>query len=71
MAYYKIRIEIWCNWDPEPSSLDEIVANTHTGDAICTMQTVTTTVDRPEEIDDEGALIFFGGSVGDAEESTG
>jgi hypothetical protein len=59
------------NWDPEPSRLDEIVANTRTGDAICTKQSVTTTVNRPDAIDDEGALIFFGGSAGDAEESTG
>jgi hypothetical protein len=56
---------------PIGSVMDEIIANTRTGDAICTKQSVTTTVNRPDEIDDEGALIFFGGSVGDAEESTG
>src|SRR5260370_25275088 len=27
MAYYKIRIEVWCDWDPMASELEEIVEN--------------------------------------------
>ena len=24
MAYYKVRIEIWCDWDPKKSDLQEL-----------------------------------------------
>ena len=24
MAYYKVRIEVWCDWDPVASELEEI-----------------------------------------------
>jgi hypothetical protein len=33
MAYYKVRIEVWCDWDPVASELEEIVENIRTGDA--------------------------------------
>ena len=23
MAYYKLRLEVWCDWDPEESDLEE------------------------------------------------
>jgi hypothetical protein len=36
MAYYKARIEVWCDWDPVLSELEEIVENIRTGDAVCT-----------------------------------
>jgi hypothetical protein len=39
--------------------------------AICTMQEVIEVVNRPQDIEDEDAMIFFGGDMGDAEESTG
>jgi len=39
VAYYKVQIEVWCDWDPELSSLDEIVENTHTGDAVYPTET--------------------------------
>jgi len=25
MAYYKVLIEVWCDWDPEDSNLEETV----------------------------------------------
>ena len=34
MAYYKVRIEVWCDWNPAESDLEEIVQNTSTGEAI-------------------------------------
>ena len=24
MAYYKLRLDVWCDWDPEDSDLEEI-----------------------------------------------
>jgi hypothetical protein len=27
MAYYKIRFEVWCDWSPEESDLEEIAQN--------------------------------------------
>jgi hypothetical protein len=47
MAYYKVRIEVWCDWDPVASELEEIVENIRTGDAICTSRQVLD-VDRPK-----------------------
>jgi hypothetical protein len=39
------------------------------GEAICTKREVVAVVDRPQDIEDEGAMSFFGGSEGDADES--
>jgi hypothetical protein len=25
MAYYKVLLEVWCDWDPNESDLEEIV----------------------------------------------
>src|SRR6266550_4000256 len=36
MAYYKIRFEVWCDWSPEESDLEEIAQNISAGEAICT-----------------------------------
>src|SRR5947207_12678234 len=58
IAYYKVRIE---DWNPAESDLDEIVQNTSTGEAICTKQEVVAVVDRPQDIDDDEAMSFFGG----------
>ncbi len=27
MAYYKLRLDVWCDWDPEESDLEEIAQN--------------------------------------------
>jgi hypothetical protein len=41
------------------------------GEAICTTREVVAVVNRPQDIEDEEAMSFFGGSEGDAEESQG
>jgi hypothetical protein len=71
MAYYKILIEVWCDSDPEASALEEIVENISAGGAICTKRHVAKIVDRPQDIEDEAAMSFFGGEEGDAELSQG
>jgi len=71
MAYYKIRLEVWCDFDPEGTSLDEIVEHTHTGDAVYIEQGVVSVVDRPQDIEDDDAMKFFGGEEGDADQSQG
>jgi len=40
-------------------------------DTICTLQEVVKVVDRPQDIDNEEAMIFFGGQEGDADQSQG
>ena len=49
----------------------DIAQNVSSGDAICTKRTVIAVVDRPQDIEDEAALIFFGGDEGDADLSQG
>ena len=71
MAYYKVRIEVWCDWNPAESDLEEISQSMGVGEAICTMREVVAVVNRPQDIEDEEAMSFFGGSEGDAEESQG
>ena len=68
IAYYKVRIE---DWNPAESDLEESVQNTSTGEAICTKQEVVAVVDRPQDIDDDEAMSFFGGEEGDADQSQG
>ena len=41
------------------------------GEAICTMREVVAVMNRPQDIEDEEAMSFFGGSEGDADESQG
>ena len=48
MAYYKVRIEVWCDWDPKESDLEEIAENINAGEAICTKREVVNVVDRPK-----------------------
>ena len=36
MAYYKVRIEVWCDWNPAESDLDDIAQSMGVGEAICT-----------------------------------
>jgi hypothetical protein len=71
MAYYKVRIEVWCDWDPADSDLEEIVENIGAGEAICTKHKILKVVDRPQDIEDEEAMSFFGGEEGDANQSQG
>ena len=71
MSYYKVRIEVWCDWDPVASELEEIVENIRTGDAICIKRQVVDIVNRPQDIEDEDAMSFFGGDEGDADLSQG
>ena len=49
MAYYKLRMDVWCGWDPADSDLEEIAQNISAGDAICTRRVVIAAVDRPQE----------------------
>jgi hypothetical protein len=53
------------------SELEEVVENVRTGDAICTKRQVVDVVDRPQDIEDEDAMSFFGGDEGDADSSQG
>jgi hypothetical protein len=72
MAYYKVLIEVWCDWDPRKSDLKEIAGHVALREgAICTLQEVIRMVDRPQDIEDEEAMSFFGASEGDADESQG
>jgi len=72
MAYYKLLIHVWCNWDPSESDLEEIGRRVALGeDAICTVRETIAIVDRPQDIEDEQAMAFFGGEEGDAELSQG
>jgi hypothetical protein len=72
MAYYKVLIEVWCDWDPRKSDLKEIAGHVALREgAICTLQEVIRMVDRPQDIEDEEAMSFFGASEDDADESQG
>ena len=68
---FKVRIEVWCDWNPAESDLDDIAQSMGVGEAICTMREVVAVVDRPHDIEDEEAMTFFGGEEGDAVESQG
>jgi hypothetical protein len=63
MAYYKVRIEVWCDWNPAESDLEDIAQSMGVGEAICTMREVIAVVNRPQDIEDEDAMSFFGGSA--------
>ena len=60
MAYYKVRLEVWCDWNPAESDLDDIVQSMGVGEAVCTMREVVAVVNRPQDIEDEDAMSFFG-----------
>ena len=68
---YKVRLEVWCDWNPAESDLDEIAESMGVGEAICTKREVVSVVNRPQDIEDEDAMAFFGGEEGDADESQG
>jgi len=71
MAYYKVRIEVWCDWNPADSALEEIAENISVGEAICTRREVVNVVNRPQDIEDDEAMTFFGGEEGDSDQSQG
>ena len=72
MAYYKLLIHAWCDWDPSESDLEEIGRHVALGeDAICTLREIVAIVDRPQDIEDMEALRFFGGEEGDVDLSQG
>ena len=71
MAYYKVRIEVWCDWNPAEATSRKLPRVMGVGEAICTMREVVAVVDRPQDIEDDQAMSFFGGSEGDADESQG
>jgi len=71
MAYYKVRIEVWCDWNPAESDVEEIAQGMSVGEAICTRREVVAVVDRPQDIENEEAMSFFAGLEGDADESQG
>ena len=70
MAYYKVRIEVWYDWNPAESDVEEIGETINAGETICTRREVVAIVDRPQDIEDEEAMAFFGGEEGDADESS-
>jgi len=72
MAYYKLLIEVWCDWNPKDRNLEEIVAHGVLGEAaICTLQEVVKVVDRPQDIHNDEAMSFFGEEESEADESQG
>lgn len=58
---------LWCDWDPEGRDVEEIAQNISAGEAICTKREVVAVVDRPQDIDAEVAMRFFGGEEGNAD----
>jgi hypothetical protein len=71
MAYYKVRIEVWCDCNPAESDLEEIAQKIGASEALCTQHEVVAVVDRPQDVDDEAAMSFFVGEEGDADLSQG
>lgn len=72
MAYYKLPIHAWFDWDPSESDLEEIGRHVVLREgALCTVREIVAVVDRPQDIEDEEAMTSFGGEEGDAELSQG
>jgi hypothetical protein len=51
--------------------MEEIAESIRTGEAICTRLEMIAVVDRPQDIEDDDGMAFFGGQEGDADESQG
>ena len=66
MTYFKVRLEIWCDGNPAESDLEETARHILAGEAICTSREVVAVVDRPQDIENDAAMAFFGGEEGDA-----
>jgi hypothetical protein len=72
MAYYKVRIEGWCDLDPSQMDVEAVLREMIRGeDAVWIRQDVLRMVERPQDIEDDKAMSFFGGEEGDADESQG
>jgi hypothetical protein len=61
--------EVWCDWNPAESDVEEIAQGVGVGEAICTRREVVVVVDRSQDIENEEAMSFFAGLEGDADES--
>jgi hypothetical protein len=48
MAHYKVRIEVWCDWNPAEGDLEEIAQGMGVGEAICTKREIVAIVDRQQ-----------------------
>ena len=66
-----MRSEVWRDSDPKEPDLEEFAKNISVGEAICTKREVVNVVDRPQDIEDDEAMSFFGGEEGDADQSQG
>ena len=50
MAYYKLLIHAWFDWDPSESDLEEIRRRVVLGEgALCTVREIVTVVERPHD----------------------
>lgn len=58
MAYYKARIEVWCDWNPAEGDVEEIAENISAGEA-STQHKVVGVVNCPEDIEDDEAIPFL------------
>jgi hypothetical protein len=56
---------------PLQNSLMILPQSMGVGEAICILREVVAVVNRPQDIEDEEAVAFFGGQEGDADESQG
>jgi hypothetical protein len=59
MAYFKVLIEIWCDWDPRKNGRIGRTCSLREG-AICTLPEVIRVVDRPQESENDAAMSFLG-----------
>ena len=57
-----LSIEVWCDWNPAESELEDIAQAMGVGDALGTKRGVVAVVGRPQDIEKEEAMSFFGGS---------
>ena len=56
MTYYKLRMDIWCGWDPAESDLEEIAQNMSAGDAICMVHGPSKGLELLQELDSDPRL---------------
>lgn len=66
MAYCKVRIEVWCDCDPERTTLRRL-SRTFERVTLFAPKRQVDVVDRPQAIQDEAAMSFFGVEEGDAD----
>jgi hypothetical protein len=71
MAYYKVRIEVWCDWNPRTAPSKKLPRTLVWVRPFVRRREVVNVVNRPQDIEDDEAMTFFGGEEGDAEHSQG